>query len=44
MNERETMKKLAGIGLLVSLLYILSCSDNSTGVEPVEQNGRLKCI
>jgi len=36
------MKKLAIIVLLVSLLYILSCTESSTNVDPVEQNGRLK--
>jgi len=42
MNKRNTMKKLAIIFILMSLLYILSCTDNSTDVDPVEQNGRLK--
>lgn len=36
------MKKLAVFVLLVSLLYVLSCSENSTSVDPVEQNGRMK--
>ena len=36
------MKKLSVIALLVSLLYVLSCSDDSTSVDSVEQNGRLK--
>ena len=36
------MTKLVPITLLLSLLYIFSCSDNSTNVDPVEQNGRLK--
>ena len=36
------MKKLTIIVLFLSLLYILSCTDNSTNVDPVEQNGRLK--
>jgi len=36
------MKKLASIALILSLLYVISCSDQSTNVDPVEQNGRFK--
>jgi hypothetical protein len=42
MKERNFMKIFAITGLLLSLLYVLSCSDSSTNVNPVEQNGRIK--
>ena len=36
------MNKFVKIIFVLSLLYMLSCSENSTNVGPVEQNGRLK--
>ena len=36
------MKIISFISTLLSLIILTSCSDQSTNVDPVEQNGRLK--